>query len=388
MKRFFLYLSLILIVAFCLWLALYRNAPQKSPLQRVQLGAPSKVEPLPITNAPHSTAEETELPRPPGIDDESWNRLMLLRKFVFEENKPVEFYARVVDQNEQPVSGAKMALRLGRMDESIFSMTNFPHWDPEKAVRENNFDLFSDANGWIQVAGTNGSFLNVWGLTKEGYLSSYPNGNFGGVSYEPHGRRNPSGDILMTNAWNPQKGYTFHLWKKGQTERLIHMQTGVSFPRPQTNAAINLLTGYVSEAGSNGDLQIQVEFLYPNDPNRPVDRRIYFRGINGVTLVEAPDPYPYSAVETGYVSEVSYDVLPSAGYGPNGTWNWKKNFYVEARSGRVRGAIQVDFDSGNMNIGISGYFNPAGSPKLEPDPEKLITDPEEIRKIDEATRVK
>jgi hypothetical protein len=41
-----------------------------------------------------------------------------------------------------------------------------------------------------------------------------------------------------------------------------------------------------------------------------------------------------------------------------------------------------------FNFSFTGYLNPTGSRTLEPDPEKLITDPEEIRRIDEQTRVR
>jgi len=36
----------------------------------------------------------------------------------------------------------------------------------------------------------------------------------------------------------------------------------------------------------------------------------------------------------------------------------------------------------------TGYVNPNGSRNLEPDPQKLITDPVEIQRLDEQTRVR
>jgi len=42
--------------------------------------------------------------------------------------------------------------------------------------------------------------------------------------------------------------------------------------------------------------------------------------------------------------------------------------------------------NGAFDLGFEGYINPKGSPSLAPDPEKLITDPAEIRRIDEQTR--
>ncbi len=126
---------------------------------------------------------------------------MNYRQVVLGQNQPIEFYARVLDQNEKPLEGAKLKLKLTRWDENEFSMSNFPNWNPERAVQEKDFYLYSDSDGWIQFVGTNGSFLNIWGLTKEGYFSSYPDGNFAGVHYEPSGIRTPTQNILMTNSW-------------------------------------------------------------------------------------------------------------------------------------------------------------------------------------------
>ena len=154
------------------------------------------------TNGPIQTASGNE---------DIWNNY---RRLILEANQPVEFYARVLDQHRQPVVGAKLTLKLGRVDEKMFVNTNYLEWDAGRAVQNIFFALYSDSTGWFQISETNGSLISVWGLTKEGYLSSYPDGNFGGVSYEPGGRRNPSGDILMTNAWNPNVGYTFHLEKQ------------------------------------------------------------------------------------------------------------------------------------------------------------------------------
>jgi hypothetical protein len=213
MKKNIVFILIAITLVFCLWLVLHQSkpAPQKvepppSPTQTTNVQALPQVPTTP-------TNRSNTLVRPASVDEETWNKWINYRQIVLDQNQPVEFYARVLDQNERPISGAKLKLKLTRWDENEFSMTNFPNWNPEKAVQENDFYLFSDANGWIQVAGTNGSFLNIWGLTKEGYLSSYPDGNFAGVHYEPGGVRTPTQDILMTNSWNPQKGYILHLQK-------------------------------------------------------------------------------------------------------------------------------------------------------------------------------
>jgi hypothetical protein len=168
----------------------------------------------------------------------------------------------------------------------------------------------------------------------------------------------------------------------------VALNCGATFAETQHESSFDLFRGATSAAPAEPcDFAITETFLFPGDPTRQYDRRIAVRGMRDVVLTETIDPYPYSAVETGYVEEVHYDILPSQGYGPHGTWNWRRNFYVKARNGQIYGAITIDLDSGKMWFGISGYINPSASRNLEPDPEKLITDPAEIQRLDEQTRM-
>lgn len=213
MKKNLLLVLVLATLAFCVWLVLRQPKTLPNPVVST---------PTPILATNIQTPAQVFAPvaktnifvRPDSINEETWNKWMAYRQLILEANQPVEFYARVLDQSGQPVEGAKLKLKLSRMDETMFATTNFSEWDPAKAVQEKRFDLYSDANGWFQVTGTNGSFLDMAGLTKEGYSSSYPDGNFGGVHYEPGGVRTTyGGDIQTTNALNPQKGYILHLQK-------------------------------------------------------------------------------------------------------------------------------------------------------------------------------
>jgi hypothetical protein len=204
---------------FCIWLALRQKA--QTPTGSTQLPKPPQptnavITPI-ISNTPpqppSSQPATNALVRPIDIDENHWNQLMLVRQLALSQNQPVEFYARVLDQNDQPVEGAKLSLKLTRTDEKMFATTNFFSRQMGDEVLIIPFELFSDSNGWIRFTGTNGYFLNLWGLTREGYLSSYPDGNFAGVHYEPNSVRTPTQDILMTNSWNLQKGYILHLQK-------------------------------------------------------------------------------------------------------------------------------------------------------------------------------
>ncbi len=213
MKKTFI--ALVLAILACVsWLILHRSQSSPKEVNQPLL--------LPLaTNAPTSTAppltiiSSNALGRPGSIDEDRWRRLMQIRQLALEQNQPVEFYVRVLDQSERPIGGAKLTLKLTRTDENMFTTTNFFHQKMGDEVLTIPIEMTSDETGWIRVSGTNGYFLDMVRLTKEGYSSSYPDGNFGGIHYEANGERTTyGGDILMTNAWNPNVGYTFHLEKK------------------------------------------------------------------------------------------------------------------------------------------------------------------------------
>lgn len=217
MKKTFLIIPVLAVLAICAWLLFNRSA--QAPKQNTGPESPQPTNAVAmqiISNAPPKSSQQlatNAFVRPNYIDEDQWNRLMLVRQLALEQNQPVEFYAQILDQNNQPVEGAKLTLKLTRTDERMFETTNFFSRQMGDEVLIIPFELFSDSNGWVSLTGTNGYFLNLWGLAKDGYSSSYPDGNFAGVHYELGGIRTPTQDILMTNSWNPQKGYILHFQK-------------------------------------------------------------------------------------------------------------------------------------------------------------------------------
>ena len=173
--------------------------------------------------------------RPAGIDDEGWELEQLYLELILQENQPIEFYARVLDQNGEPVVGARLELHLSGVDTDKV-LAKFPHMNMgEEQIHWTNM-MYSDLDGRIRLKGVAGHYLNIWSISKDGYLClwQYPEGNNGGVSYETtiisvtNGvsgsvnyesrlERNTTQDILMTNSWNPQKGYILYLQKIGKT---------------------------------------------------------------------------------------------------------------------------------------------------------------------------
>ena len=109
---------------------------------------------------------------------------------------PIEFYGKVVDENSNPVVGAKVT----------FSWIETPE---ETGTRSSAAE--SDAEGLFSLHGARGPSLRV-SVDKEGYYSS---------------RKNPPGFKYGSFAIDdfspdPRNPVIFHLWKKGKGEALIN----------------------------------------------------------------------------------------------------------------------------------------------------------------------
>jgi len=321
--------------------------------------------------------------RPPGLDNAGWKYLSTVREMMLVENQPVEFYARVVDQDGNSVSGARLELKLTRVDvEKV--LIKFPHMNMgEEQTTQTNL-VYSDSNGWIKFVGATGHYLYIWDLSAEGYASDIAH-NLDTLIYEPGGKRSVNRLVEMYNAFDPKKGYTFHLWKMGATEQLVAVNYTIGVEPDGTNwHSLNLFRGPVDDVGE-GDFQFQL--VTEKDAKGNPGRRFHYQAPLGGLAVDT-EPYPYLAPAQGYEPAWEWYYEP---YGRNEKDDsnalFKRKFYVKGRNGKIYAALTWNWYTANA-AQISGYVNPNGSRNLEPDPEKLITDPAEIQRLDEQTRVR
>jgi hypothetical protein len=218
MKRAIYGIAILIALAFCIWLALRK--PTQMPTQNTEPQKPSQqpttnavVAPI-ISNAPPlpppTQPATNEYIRPDSIDEETWKKIMEARPQYLIDNQPVEFYARVLDQNRQPLEGVKLIISLERMDETKFAPTNYLHWDRAAAYEKKFIDLVSDAKGWIQLTGVTGKALRIESLSKTGYSWTMP--QIDSFAYEYTGQRTV-GYPGMEDAFNPEKGYILQMQK-------------------------------------------------------------------------------------------------------------------------------------------------------------------------------
>ncbi len=326
-----------------------------------------------IASGAQTNLEQTPWVRPSGVDDEGWKYLMLTRKMLLTENLPVQFHAHAIDQDGNGVPDAQLELRLTRVNE-LKVLREFPHMHMGSELTNEVITLVSDAAGWFHLAGRVGKLMVVNNLSVSGYVCGQA-----GYTYFDYDGKDPTAEFK-----NPAKGYTFHLWKKGMTEKLVKANWSVGVEAYGTNwYFVNLLTGPVKDAR---DADFCFWFETVKDVNGNPARNFRYEVLNG-GLLEYSGFYPYQAPETGYTPALDWYYEPFGRHAKEDlSALMKKDFYVKLRNGKIFGVITWHWAAEN-NVGISCYFNPTGSRNLEPDPEKLITDPEEIHRLDEQTRV-
>lgn len=387
MKRIIIVLVLALVIL-CAWLVhRYGNSALRKDGQEEISAVETTNVVMTETTAPSSSVfPTTAWIRPSSISEDMWDRLMAYRQQVLERNQPVEFYARVVDQDARPVEGANTMLKLLRVDEQVFATTNFFHMQMGDENKPRKIELLSDAKGWLQVTGVTGYSIDVNLVEKEGYISQYTNRYHGGVHYEPGGRRNPSADILMTNALNPAQGYTFHLWKKGTTEPVVQWKQTYRITRDVAEQSISLFPT-AADQSSHADLVLKTWLAYPEarEGDRMYERWIALEAAPDAAIQETTMAYPYAAPLNGYGRDFRFLYQRGTREGEG----WTRKFYVKARDGKVFASFIAKFSSAaGLTLQLDTIVNPNGSPVLEPDAAKQIADPEEILRIDESARIK
>lgn len=367
----------------------WRHPPPASHLQ------PAQDEATPVSNQPTNDQRAVAAPpqdgnltpRAAGLTDGAWAYLTKLHQMSISQNGPLEFHGRVLDQNNNPVVGARVTTKHIWYD-SAWIRRAYPK--PPVVNQVGGVPTMTETN--VLVTGTDGSFhltrdeatgLHIQTLEKEGYEWDRKSG---GESFTYDSRfiiRDPDRwpAYMKTNG-----GFVVRVWKKGQPEKLVQWSKTIRLARDMKRYSINLFG--LAELGASADVVVENELVHPELPvseeyPRAFDRWIRIKPINGqIQLTQ--DVYPYHAP-----SKEPYEAQFQFLYQVNGreSEGWRKNFYVKGRNGRCYASLQVRFVQSPMSLQIDAVVNPSNSTNLEPDPEKLITDPEEIRRLDEQTRV-
>jgi hypothetical protein len=253
---------------------------------------------------------------------------------------PISFYGKVVDQNGEPVPGAKVY--YGAADKYFGNSSKYSG--------------ISDANGLFSITGIRGAGLFV-GVAKEGYAGTKRSGDSFGYGI-PRGSAPPTAE-------NPA---IFVLRKKAEGEPLIVLKhRSYEIPKNGVPVEIGLSSGKKVRAGE-GNVRVE-SWVDDKDPSR---RQFNWKcriSVPDGGLLERKDDSLFEAPADGYQPQ---DEMGESARDERWSGSRSKDYFVKTGSGYGLVRFEMLADRRNNAFVIEAYLNPSGSRNVEYDPSKQL----------------
>lgn len=345
-KRSFLFGGAVLaVLAGVLALWLIRSEKSSQPIVAPSTPQPSIATPTDVLARSSDTVVRLQSPGGPAEPlDPRWEerRRRETEDSGYEWRLPINFYGRVVDENELPIAGAKAWFQ----------------WSDLSSEGASEAEVTSDGDGFFSLVDKRGNGVSVR-VTKTGYHTPqqgnrfrFENARFWDANYHEPDLDNP---VL------------FHLRKKGEAQPLIVGEATPRMSRDGTPVRLDFMRKGV--LSSSGQLEIAT-WLYKDDyAPRFFDWRAKLLISDG-GFREHNDEFPFAAPEDGYEPQVEWIMAANAP-------DWKriitKNYYFRFGSPPKYGRMEVRINGASQVVNVNYWLNPSGSHNLESDAANQIT---------------
>ena len=268
----------------------------------------------------------------------------------------VRFWGKVVDQTGAPLEGARIVATVTTL-RMIKTENGYREYEVLKAK--------SDAAGAFMFDGSDGMYLDIEALAKEGYVlpSAYQFGMSCVIGAKYRYRYSSIGNQEKVFAPNPLHPEVFHLWRLTNPEPLEigGNAPGLNGPELKVGAPAEkflTISMMVADIGTHQAPQweVTVAALEPDD---------------GVVMADPSDVFMFEAPESGYTHSLKFR------YGPVGTDpvagdpGAPLRFFLRSHNGRWHGASEYAFfapdSNGTVLTQMRYWRNPSGSRNLEHD---------------------
>jgi hypothetical protein len=339
-KHTLILIIVVLVLLFLLWW-----------LPRTQsLPSTGKAEPA-TELASHQSANATPSPRTPTAAPASQpGKLEFLRDLAQQSNRPIRFYGKVIDQDENPIPDVKVKLGIRTAKEPIAGLVG------------DVFDyriVTTDSQGRFLINDAKGALLEVKSLEKPGYEASIKKINQAYWYW-----RDPS-QVFKPDPDTPE---VFRMWKKEGAEKLVLQDRMTRIPYNGSPVAFDLLTGRQSATG--GDLRVTL-LRSPEQiqwGQRNYDWTLTIEAVDG-GVIESNDEQMFRAPSEGYRSKISFHMPANA---PDWTDEKTIALYIKTRGGKQYGRVELNVmvgsDKPTTGFSFRSAVNPLGSRNLEYDP--------------------
>jgi hypothetical protein len=343
-------LVVIVAVLGCILLRPNAAARRVSSYSEGRIANPDSDSDVGIAN-PNSHANPANERSTPNYEQIKAEREQKLQRFF---NAPIDFYGKVVDENDQPISGASTHYIVASA-----SFYGSPTLDGPQ----------TDAKGFFSITGKRGPRLSVWVEHPRYHKTDsahqrieYARGEYmaGKEPPPPPTKENPA---------------IFVLHKKGIAEPLIrHQEIKRRLPFNGNPIGINLRTGGEGQDGESIIIALQSEGdKVPINTFRPFNWSLTIQVLGG-GLVERLNALDFQAPADGYRPQI---VIEMPAFLPEGDWKSEiqQEYFVAFGSGSY-GRVRLDISGLKGRCIAETYLNPkAGSRNLEFDPGKLVQAP-------------
>ena len=337
-----------MIAVISLFMAMWFQTPKTSvPKEQQAIEVSNReISLLATTNSPNTPISDSTVASQNHTNDiESRYRQGLISKgqaiqetIMAENEKPQDFYGKVIDQYGQPIVSANVTGTL------ILNTELYGGLKTENSVAQ------TDADGLFQFIGLHGADLNV-NVKKDGYKLGERGEGYQGPVGE---KSSPTDRVILT------------MWKLRGAEPLVSSGFGSKMPHDGTPITFDMVTGKESP---DGDLRVTLSRspLEVRRSGQAFDWTAKIEMLHGGLIIEN-DPYPFWAPESGYKSTFEMNISSN-----NVPWHsmLTQNFYI-TNSGGQYGRMQVEFYTALTPAKIKFGFtiNPSGSQNLESDATK------------------
>lgn len=290
-----------------------------------------------------------------NLADPRWKEYEAKRRLdpAWEWKVPIEFFGKVIDENNQPVAGATI--------ECAWSGT------PEKYGGDGvgHRTLTSDSSGLFSLTGVEGKGMTVH-VSKEGYYRrSASNGWF-----EYAGFWEPS--FIEPDRSRP---VLFHLVKRPEAEPTYHVGFRALPKPPAWETQINFLA-QPAETAAGGDVALQISRPPSPGYQRPFDWQLKIEGRGGAEVILSDEEFLLRAPEQGYQKAIVKHYPQVRG---NSVETVK--FYVRNPARKFYAAVTVEVTpyyprpatkEDTACYIVTATVNPNDSPNVAYDPEQDI----------------
>ncbi len=338
-KRILILFAALLIIAFLLWHFRPRPQNQRASSPTIPTSEAQIRNTLPIKK-PHlqSTTNQSPLEEARLRINERIKEMEIANERANDEwRTPIEFYGKVVDENNIAIEGAQINFSCNDLSSAGTSYYNG----------------VSDPSGLFSIGQIKGKLLVV-GVSKEGYYTSKREAD----SFYYAGQN-------VNFVANPDNPIVFHLRKKGNADPLVVFENDFLISKDGKAVDVSLTKGKPAPLGQ-GDLRVE---CWTDDQGKKrgekYDWKCRITVPNGGLVLQSTNEFNFEAPLEGYQP---FDEIKMPTTLENG---WQRNaeqkYFLKLGNGNYARIKFKMIAGGGHFFHIESFLNPAGARNLEYD---------------------